>query len=955
MALLSLMLVLSAAPVVGPLTPLDAPVVAPSRAGNGLAFTRGVSGGGVGFVTWVDTRVSGFNRRIWATRVDAMGAPLDKPFLYIGDAYGVAINHAPRVAFDGTNFVVVWIDPAQRSLLFRRISPQGAMVDAMPRTLVTVTGNTLNGATIASDGAGLTLITWSRTIGFNNTVLEARRIDATGALLDPATLALGPTQSSQNPGLVYDGTQFVEFFLTGASNAYTLSSRRISRMGVVSAASSLLMLGTTYPDFGLACGTANCLLAWAVGTTVVGVRTLDGALVDASPVQLFSRANRPMGDPTLVFDGTRYWLTIQANGPGSFDETGVVVRLDQTLAQLGTTDLLDAWDPSGFLGPTGTFFGLRGGRLLLTRLDTMGTVLDATPIQLDWAANDQHSVRAAFAQGTVLAAWVDAREASDVLLARRFDVTGAALDAMPIRLANVLAGADVVGVAFDGQNFVVGWYDANSVKLSRVSVNGTSLDPFNGVVAATSGVQDPHLESDGQVTWLVWKQWVSADEIRAVRFSRAGVVLDSSPLVLVNSAASEQTPRLCFDGTQLWVSWFAGNMRTSRMSSAGVLTDPAGVLVSGPQSASTQLASGPSCAVTWIDNTYYPRITRLRPDGGVDGNGVLLTTSTRTALAPTVTWNGARFVSAVNLYNGAQVTIGRWEDGGSIDPMPAAVPVSLAPTELISTSDSTGTSFVFHQRFDDSAGAQAKRVFFNVVQDLANGRVCASGTVCHSGFCVDGVCCNTACAGGTNDCNACSVSAGAAVDGTCGGTTGNACNDSNACSQQDVCSAGACLGMNPVTCAPPGECEVSNVCVPASGACQTQPRPDGTACSLGMCSGGTCVAGTGGGGGATGGGGGSATGGGSAMTGGGGATGGGGGSAMTGGGGATGGGSATGGGAAMTGGGSIFGGGAGGGGGSGEPSGCGCSTGSAGEAIVALLALLGVRRRPTGSVSRSAG
>jgi hypothetical protein len=45
------------------------------------------------------------------------------------------------------------------------------------------------------------------------------------------------------------------------------------------------------------------------------------------------------------------------------------------------------------------------------------------------------------------------------------------------------------------------------------------------------------------------------------------------------------------------------------------------------------------------------------------------------------------------------------------------------------------------------------------------GNACSFNAQCLTGFCVDGVCCNTACAAGT--CDACSVAAGAAVNGTC--------------------------------------------------------------------------------------------------------------------------------------------------------------------------------------------
>jgi hypothetical protein len=49
----------------------------------------------------------------------------------------------------------------------------------------------------------------------------------------------------------------------------------------------------------------------------------------------------------------------------------------------------------------------------------------------------------------------------------------------------------------------------------------------------------------------------------------------------------------------------------------------------------------------------------------------------------------------------------------------------------------------------------------------ATGVACKSDTQCISGFCTDSVCCTTACAGGTTDCQACSTAAGAASNGTC--------------------------------------------------------------------------------------------------------------------------------------------------------------------------------------------
>ena len=77
---------------------------------------------------------------------------------------------------------------------------------------------------------------------------------------------------------------------------------------------------------------------------------------------------------------------------------------------------------------------------------------------------------------------------------------------------------------------------------------------------------------------------------------------------------------------------------------------------------------------------------------------------------------------------------------------------------------------------------------------LPQGAACTDGAACGSGFCVDGVCCDTACGG---PCVACALAAQGAVDGTCTPLTGV------------DCVAGATCGDDPAapffTCTcPPG-------------------------------------------------------------------------------------------------------------------------------------------------------
>ncbi|WP_438000312.1 thrombospondin type 3 repeat-containing protein [Sorangium sp. So ce185] len=142
------------------------------------------------------------------------------------------------------------------------------------------------------------------------------------------------------------------------------------------------------------------------------------------------------------------------------------------------------------------------------------------------------------------------------------------------------------------------------------------------------------------------------------------------------------------------------------------------------------------------------------------------------------------------------------------------------------------TALVGAYREDDS-GTDSGMVYSFRLQ-LPVGSACTTALECGSGYCVDGSCCNTTCAG---LCEACSVAAGAVVDGTCGPVTGPVCDDGDACTQTDTCQAGLCIGSTPVDCAPPGACHEPGICEPATGECAYLPKPAGSPCGPATCSG----------------------------------------------------------------------------------------------------------------------
>ncbi|MBN2197199.1 MAG: trypsin-like peptidase domain-containing protein [Polyangiaceae bacterium] len=84
----------------------------------------------------------------------------------------------------------------------------------------------------------------------------------------------------------------------------------------------------------------------------------------------------------------------------------------------------------------------------------------------------------------------------------------------------------------------------------------------------------------------------------------------------------------------------------------------------------------------------------------------------------------------------------------------------------IDTHLEPGTYFLVVDGYD--AMSQGRYVLtLDFTANGSFGTSCSVRADCANGNCIDGVCCRTSCGGGVDDCQACSVAAGAPTDGTC--------------------------------------------------------------------------------------------------------------------------------------------------------------------------------------------
>jgi FG-GAP repeat protein len=178
--------------------------------------------------------------------------------------------------------------------------------------------------------------------------------------------------------------------------------------------------------------------------------------------------------------------------------------------------------------------------------------------------------------------------------------------------------------------------------------------------------------------------------------------------------------------------------------------------------------------------------------------------------------------TAYNFGTGSAHAFRRAQNAWSLEKMFFAGDQSSGDYFGVSVAATADTVLAGAYRQDDNGQDSGAAYVF-----VLPGGPCVSDAQCATGFCVDGVCCTSACGGGDpTDCQACS-------SGTCIATNLTACDDGNACTQVDSCSWGTCTGSSPVVCTALDACHLAGSCDPQTGTCSNPSKPDGSACSDG--------------------------------------------------------------------------------------------------------------------------
>jgi MYXO-CTERM domain-containing protein len=665
------------------------------------------------------------------------------------------------------------------------------------------------------------------------------RIDRNGSLIANKLPIWGPgglvNPASESLGVAWSGSSFLIARASGGPKAQLISSdgKQVGTPFPITSASQ----STKEP--AVASDGTNFLVVWDDNDRgsggIRGVRiSPTGQILDSSPLLLSSLKN--VLTLHLTWVGTEYILDFQNTvaSPAAtqllrISSSGVPLDAKPVITSVfpqrqtriaATSDRLLLID-SGIQAPEGSWL----------KMD--GTASGEPAIPLCAAANRQTWPTVVWNGSVYLAVWYDDRTIKNPQVRGQIlDATGRPLlaDSFLITQASDLATEPYevdgpggrLGVASDGKDFFVAWsltYASESqVRAARVSAAGKVLDSDGIDLANGYGQKNPAVVWTGAnyfVTYLMYASGRNSGYVVGGKvIDNKGVITDGQDLRLGTGDNTDPCQRFAAVWGQdllIIAENGYGPLTLTRFDGTGKLLGKRtllGSVVDVSQIHPSAAWNGKEYLVacsqyTPGEQTPALAAARLGSDGTMLDNALLQVSKSGVLHdGASVAWDGNNFVIAwfdrsdpIGSDDHWSAFMARVDASGTVLD-PGGIRISN-PDEYGAhptvASRGGGDGLLALQRYDSSADMRAIRVVTRAFSDKApaeKGTACVDAVACQSGFCVDGVCCDSACGGGnTADCQACSLAAGAKVNGTCGPlAAGVVCRASaGSCDRAELC------------------------------------------------------------------------------------------------------------------------------------------------------------------------
>ncbi|MFP2931683.1 hypothetical protein ACLESO_42170 [Pyxidicoccus sp. 3LG] len=539
------------------------------RPGVGVAFD-----GKQYLVVWQDERSGGvFGARVKDGKVlDPGGFPLN---------LGTRLDDGePRVAWDGTQFVVVWVSGTD-GIFGAHVESDG---DVRRNFIINFSGEAGGPPGIAC-AKKLCLVAYR--ISGDEDVIDFSWVESDGDVRDGESISSSDTFAT-DPAVAWDGRRFLVVWSDERGGAATpdIYGTRVETDGDVLEDGGVPLVALpgaqTVPD--VTWTGSRFLIVWQAGLTgaanIAGARFRSSLALDGPPAFIIASGPGDQTNPRVAPSGSKSLVVWDDTRLGPHRARGVRVGDDGSILgppggfTISSGDEEEELLPAVAAGDHQFFVAFAGAEtgtssfgphhILGTRVQHDDRVRDSPALRLTRSAYPQGQPAAALGADVYLVVWREVREGTPRLLATRVRPDGRMLD-VPVRLPASM-DARQPAVAWGGDGWLVVWEEGvfgdTDIRGARLSGSGLLLDVASLPIAVLPDDQSqPAVASNADTFLVVWADgrgsfFGNVSDIVGTRVSQSGVVLDPGGFPISSVPFTQEQPAVvATDDLRYLVAW----------------------------------------------------------------------------------------------------------------------------------------------------------------------------------------------------------------------------------------------------------------------------------------------------------------------------------------------------------------------------------------------------------------